>query len=308
MLSISPNYGFSFVSGSVNGLVIVRTGVGILRKNTSKKNYDSKKRQGGHKGGILYSMVTPTEFNSTAARAANWLEGPVGQRLLNLEEQILEQMLEQVFGFQSLQIGSWGESDRFVQHSKTLRHSVLCAHAGEGVDIVGRADELPIASDSIDAVLLPHTLEHHGDPHQVLREVQRVLVCEGRVIITGFSPASIWGLRHMVRPRTRSIAQPLTERRVTDWLRLLGLEPVSSNRYFYTPPIEHEVVLDRTAGLEGVGRKWWPFLNGAYAITAKKSMVRAAMVGRSWHRKRRVVGGLAEPATRTADVIGRKGK
>ncbi len=178
--------------------------------------------------------------------------------------------------------------------------------ANEGVDVVGCADELPIASDSVDAVILPHTLEQHDDPHQVLREVQRVLVCDGRVIITGFSPTSAWGLRQLGRPKSRRFAHPLTERRVTDWLRLLGLEPEHSTHYFYTPPIEHDGLLDRTAGLEKFGSKWWPFLNGAYALTAKKSMVRVARLGRRWHRKRRVVGGLAEPATRQADIAVRR--
>ena len=253
-------------------------------------------------------MSIPSKHNSTAVEAASWLEGPVGQRLLAREEQILAQSLEKVFGFQLLQVGTWGECDRFVRHSKTLRHSVLGMEPCDGVAVVGRADELPIASDSVDAVILPHTLEQHSDPHQVLREVQRVLVCEGRVIITGFSRLSTWGLRQLGRRGSRAIAQPLAERRVTDWLRLLGLEPMTSTHYFFTLPIEHEGLLERTAGLEQFGSKWWPFFNGAYALSAKKSMVRAAMVGSSWHRRRRVVGGLAEPATRTADVAVRHRK
>ncbi|MEM7081325.1 MAG: methyltransferase domain-containing protein [Pseudomonadota bacterium] len=237
---------------------------------------------------------------STAAAAAQWLAGPVGQRLLAREEHLIERELEQVFGFQLLQIGTWGDSERFVQHSKTLRHSVLCARDGEGVDVIGEPDELPIASDSVDAVILPHTLEQHPNPHQVLREVQRILVCDGHAIILGFSPTSAWGLRNVFRSRQNAIARPLSGRRVNDWLRLLGLEPIHCHRYFYTLPIEHEKTLERTAGLERWGSRWWPLLNGAYVVTARKSMVRAALVGRRWHRRRRVVGGLAEPATRTA--------
>ncbi len=251
-------------------------------------------------------MSSTSNSNLTAAKAAAWLEGPVGQRFLALEEQILAQTLEKVFGFQLLQIGTWGDSHRFVQHSKTLRHSVLCTDAQEGVAVIGNPDELPIASDSVDAVILPHTLEQHDDPHQVLREVQRVLVCDGHVIITGFTRVSALGLRQLLRPGSNVFGHPLAERRVTDWLRLLNLEPVNSTRYFFTPPIEHEGLLERTAGLERFGSKWWPFLNGAYALTAKKSMMRISMVGPRWHRRRRVVGGLAEPAARTADISARQ--
>jgi ubiquinone/menaquinone biosynthesis C-methylase UbiE len=56
-------------------------------------------------------------------------------------------------------------------------------------------DALPFDSASLDLVVLPHTLELASDPHQTLREVERVLVPEGRVVIVGFNPASLWGLR-----------------------------------------------------------------------------------------------------------------
>ena len=48
---------------------------------------------------------------------------------------------------------------------------------------------------SLDLVVLPHALELARDPHLTLREVERVLVPEGRVVIAGFNPASLWGLR-----------------------------------------------------------------------------------------------------------------
>jgi SAM-dependent methyltransferase len=56
-------------------------------------------------------------------------------------------------------------------------------------------DALPFPNQSLDLVLLPHTLELARDPHDTLREVERVLVPEGRVVIVGFNPASLWGLR-----------------------------------------------------------------------------------------------------------------
>jgi ubiquinone/menaquinone biosynthesis C-methylase UbiE len=40
---------------------------------------------------------------------------------------------------------------------------------------------LPLAANSIDLVVMPHTLEFAPDPHQMLREVERVLVPEGQV-------------------------------------------------------------------------------------------------------------------------------
>ena len=56
-------------------------------------------------------------------------------------------------------------------------------------------DALPFPQHSVDLVVLPHSLELARDPHQTLREVERVLVPEGRVVIAGFNPASLWGMR-----------------------------------------------------------------------------------------------------------------
>jgi hypothetical protein len=54
-------------------------------------------------------------------------------------------------------------------------------------------------------VVLPHALELARDPHHALREVERVLVPEGRVVISGFNPASLWGLRQRAGRMRRSM-------------------------------------------------------------------------------------------------------
>jgi len=265
---------------------------------------------------------------NAAVLGPKWLSGPLGQHLLAREEALVRAELEQVFGFQLLQVGAWGAPNAFVRHSKTLRHSVLgdetCLLSHEsapaetterarrtvihGVDFIGSADALPVASDSVDAVILPHTLELHPHPHQILREVQRVLVGEGQLIVLGFSPISLWGLRQHALPgipglRVAPKQSVLTQHRLSDWLRLLGLDLTHSEQYFFAPPIQHEAVLSKTAAVEQWGRRWWPFFNGAYMLRAKKSLLRAATVGPRWHRRRRVVGGLADAATRSADGV-----
>ncbi|MBK6906226.1 MAG: methyltransferase domain-containing protein [Rhodocyclaceae bacterium] len=53
------------------------------------------------------------------------------------------------------------------------------------VDVFSDVHHLPFASNSIDLVVVPHTLEFDSNPHQVLREVERVLVPEGQVLVSG---------------------------------------------------------------------------------------------------------------------------
>ena len=127
-----------------------------------------------------------------AAPLHDWLATPLGQRLYQLECKLVGEAVAQVFGWQLLQIGIWGEDARLIADARTQRKSVLARQHGATVAVHSRADALPIASDSVDAVLLPHTLEYEPEPHDILREVERILPGEGHVIVLGFRPIS-WG-------------------------------------------------------------------------------------------------------------------
>src|SRR5262245_35036834 len=130
-----------------------------------------------------------------------WLRTPVGQRVYSLECRLAQEALAQVFGWQLLQIGFWGDDDGLIAEARTQRKSVLAWHgdraAGRPAAIRSRTDSLAVASDSVDAVVLPHTLEYEPDPHEILREVGRVLSAEGHLIVFCFRPLSSWGLRHV---------------------------------------------------------------------------------------------------------------
>src|SRR5262245_8097857 len=107
----------------------------------------------------------------------SWLRGALGQRVYTLERKIVGEALAQVFGWQLLQIGLWGDDDGLIADARTQRKTVLAWHgdrepaADEGAIIRSRTDSLAISSDAADAVLLPHTLEYEPDPHEILREV-----------------------------------------------------------------------------------------------------------------------------------------
>src|ERR1043165_1786335 len=123
-----------------------------------------------------------------------WLRSPLGARLYALERKLVSEALAQVFGWQLLQIGLWGDDDALISEARTQRNSVLAWHgqhaAGaattRGTLLRSRTDSLAIASDAVDAVLLPHTLEYEPDPHEILREVGRILTGEGHLVVLGF--------------------------------------------------------------------------------------------------------------------------
>jgi SAM-dependent methyltransferase len=229
-----------------------------------------------------------------------WLQTPLGVGLCAREEVLVAQSLEQVYGLQLMQVGAWGPPDIFLEHARTRRRMLVDPLPGPGVAMRCDPSQLGVAPGSVDALLLPHTLELHAEPHDVLREAARVLAGEGRIIVLGFNPHGLWGARRAVtRGRFPSGTRRfISEGRLRDWLALLGFEMESSQRYGYQLP------LNRSAGPDGrfeaLGARLWPHLSAGYLLVARKRVYTFTPARAAWTRKRAVVGGLVEPMTRTS--------
>lgn len=238
--------------------------------------------------------------------------------------------LESIFGDQFLQIGVWGGNE-FRQFARTKRTAVIGSTTEESSDLVTAANCLGIASDSIDVVLLPHVLEAHDDPHGVLRELNRVLRSDGHVVILGFNPVSLWGLRHLLSRRRfpPGCRRLISEHRLRDWLRLLNFSVDHSSFHYFRAPILRRAGRHRRAAAltdddirENQGRdsahranrlframrlsftaalQAWrrqaPFA-GCYMLVARKTLYTVTPIKPAWKLKRRFVGSLVNPSIR----------
>ncbi len=232
----------------------------------------------------------------------DWLERPLGQTLLLAETEIAARCLGQVFGFQAVQVGRWGSADQFSRSSRTRRYTVLSSQAGDGADLVSPADALALASDSVDSVILPHTLETETDPHEVLREAERVLSGEGHLLIFSFNPNSLWGIRHRLSNRRfpPGINRFVSEHRLRDWLRLLGFEVLSVTGYCAGPPSNSPAWLRDSKLNKPTSNGALKFMAGAFCLLACKRVFTATRIMPGQSRKPRVLAGLAEPSTRNS--------
>jgi SAM-dependent methyltransferase len=226
---------------------------------------------------------------------ADFLDTAPGRYLLEWEQRILDEAVVDIFGYHALQLGL-PQIDCLRENRMPLRCIALDGSGGvpdlaesaepgrRAVALVSRFDELPFSSQSIDLLVLPHVLEFAQDPHSVLREVDRVLVPEGQLVLIGFNPASLWGTHHWmrkigVRPFLPRSSQMIALPRLKDWLKLLSFE-VSRGRFgCYVPWARSESWIARWSFLEKAGDRWWPVLGSVYTLTAIKRVHGMRLVG-----------------------------
>jgi SAM-dependent methyltransferase len=235
------------------------------------------------------------------AALQSWWQEALGSALLRAESELLAEALEDVFGWELLQIGAWGHARELLAGSRTRRQSILASSgAGSRPDVIGRASQLPIVGDSVDAVLLPHTLEFAADPYSIVREVDRVLVAEGQLIVMGFRPLSLWGLRARASRRgfPPGLRRVLSPGRVQEWLELLGYEVVNRRPYLYASPWSHPAMNEAGARILTRGLLN-PLPSGAYLIKARKRVYTLTPVRLRFREKTPVIGRLVKPTTRS---------
>ncbi len=232
----------------------------------------------------------------------DWLQGALGQAVLASESAAVEQAIAKCFGLHTLQVGLWGAADQFLRFAPTRCQSLIADRSDPGIAAVSRPSRLAIATDSVDLLLLPHTLEIDPEPHQVLREANRVLVGQGQVIVLGFNPYSVWGMRHFVSRRKfpSNARRFIPEKRMRDWLSLLGMEVSACLRCVHAPPIVRESIQRRLSPVERAGARFWPRFSGVYILVAQKRVLSMTMRPQ-WSRRTRVIaGGLVKPSMRSA--------
>ncbi|MFH1602739.1 MAG: class I SAM-dependent methyltransferase [Pseudomonadota bacterium] len=215
---------------------------------------------------------------------ADWFASPRGEYVLRWEQTQFDSAVEDVFGFNAIQVGQ-PQLDLLRQNRIALRTRV---GVDPTCDLLADSGALPLATGSIDLVVLPHVLEFSAHPHRILREAARVLMPEGQIVISGFNPLSLWGLKRAIGPGRSEY--PWCGRfigllRLKDWLQLLGFELNGGRFGCYAPPFAQTKWLERSAFLEKAGDRWWPIAGGVYVVRAVKRTIGMRLVMPQWRHQ-----------------------
>jgi len=237
-------------------------------------------------------------------RLHQWYQHFLGEQLLAAESTCLDAMITDLFGYHFLQIGGLCD-DYSLSDASRIPHRIHMElelrRGSDDTSMFADAAALPIAPESVDMVLLPHVLEFHSNPHEILREVERVLVPEGHIVILAFNPLSLWGLARLMlgwRKRVPWCGTFRTMTRIKDWLQLLGFDITEQKGVFYRPPFPHEKTMQKLAFMEKLTKFDLPIAHATTILVAQKRTVTLTPVKTPWRSPRLVAGTAVEPSTR----------
>lgn len=239
----------------------------------------------------------------TWPRLQSWYRTELGQELARHEAAALAETLPNLFGYHLMQLGrlceaDWLQSSR-ISHCAVMDFQPPLTHENQR-RLFGLPDQLPISTDCMDVLVLPHVLEFSQRPHAVLREVERVLIPEGHLVMLVFNPRSLWMFWRGLFGWRRKVpwcARFLSTTRIRDWMELLGFDVIRIQGYFYRPPLKSKSILQRLGSLERLGRRAWPFMGAGNLVVARKRVVTMTPIRPRWrpHRQRVPATGLVEP-------------
>lgn len=238
-----------------------------------------------------------------------WFRTDLGALVLKQEQQRLAHLASRLFGYYLVEVSLLCNHPDYLQACPVRRRFRLSPCAAEGIHAQALPERLPVATDYIDAVILLHTLDFARDPRQVLREVERVLIPEGKVVITGFNPWSLWGLWRAMPGASRKLpwrGHFLSFSQVEDWLSLLGFDVEQAHTLLFRPPWKKAFLMRHALLMERLGERFWPWLAGVYIIVASKRVSTLTPIRPRWRLQRKLRHAPVEPVARmTEDADGR---
>ncbi len=256
-------------------------------------------------------------MNSEIIGLTDWLKTPPGAYLLDWERTHFDQAVSDIFGYHALQLGlpeidalqfnrmphKWlaltippNASAQSARQGYPVHEMAPGSISSRGADMLADPAALPFPESSLDLVVLPHTLELGIDPHSALREVARILVPDGRVVISGINPVSLWGLRqqrdHFYQrfghdeQFLRGTGNLIGYWRLRDWLKLLNFEVESAQFGCYRPALTSQKWLDRFDWMDAAGKRWWSIFGAVYFLVAVKRVRGMRLLEPVWKKRK----------------------
>lgn len=221
----------------------------------------------------------------------HWLREPLGARILDAEQQFLSPWLARYANTPIVLMGVSEQQVLMKRSAQSVGQTLLMTPMKSAqalpmhyqmIESVWSA--LPIATGSIDLVLLPHTLEYLDNPRAALTEACRVIKPEGLLIIFGFNPMSLWGLRKGWTAQNQApwSSHFLSPHVIKQWLKWSDFELILHKNILFSPPVLSDVLNQPFKWLDWVGQKCHIPFGSIYSIVAKAKVIPLTPIKLHW--------------------------
>lgn len=228
----------------------------------------------------------------------SWYKSPLGRYLIGQVIEKLDDFLSTSFGYFALAAGCDKQADEVLQGCR-IKHVFRLGEAGKNHDVLMDGSSFPIASDSTDLVVLMHALSQSADPHAILREVNRVLIPDGKLIIIDFNPVSLWGVRHLFQSWLDDApwaGHYYTARRLNDWASLLGFEPLHHFHCGHVLPLNYQKLLQKSRIMSKFLERWFGFSSALNVLVFEKNTIPLTPVRKQWVKRQIIPPSVVRPS------------
>lgn len=225
-------------------------------------------------------MVKPTLPPPNACQ--QWYASYAGQEALAQLKFQVDQLSNDIFGYYALELGALVGTTSLLSQSRISTKLSLSPQAHVNPDIIAAPDQLPLDFQSLDLVVAAHVLDESVQPHQVLRELERVLMPEGHCILIGFNPISWRGVLQRLPWKPKAATHYRHVLRVKDWLNVLGFEVLAiytlKAKRHDNSNVKKTLWQRLKSGWQRVEQTYQLFSSPLYIIHAQKKVAHLTMI------------------------------
>lgn len=219
----------------------------------------------------------------------------------------LKNVLPAVFGYYLVAIGMPNNSDSL--ESSPIHNKILINYPHENIHIQNKnllltcdLEALPLQPETIDAVILFHAHESMPYPRRLIKEIYASLINGGQLIIFGFNPHSLWGLKRLCNFAKDAVwgSNWHTPRKLRHWLITEGFATGDYQTFYFRPPQKDP---RKMLFFEGLGQIFWPYCGAVYMLQAKKTSTILTPLDnfKSFAKEIALTEGLPKPTSRTIE-------
>jgi SAM-dependent methyltransferase len=145
--------------------------------------------------------------------------------------------------------------------------ALVWPRSGRILSALVEEDQLPLADNSVDRLLVVHCLEAGERVRPLLRELWRVLAPEGRLLIVVPNRRGVWA---RLDSTPFGHGQPYSRSQLETLLLQSLFTPIDWDSALHLPPLGRPIFLRSAAAWERIGSRLWPAFAGVLIVEARK--------------------------------------